>query len=136
MWDVDDGNAKEVTTRQFGRQSTLAIGSQGEIVVGDGDELKFFTADQFALGDPAPPSSVLSGALAPNQGVQAKFSNRLTVRILQWPSTAARELAGSRSGTLPQARSSVRASTGYLRSHAESRTNFSCRPMVRPRDLK
>ncbi len=54
-----------------------------------------------------------------------RFPNPVTVRLLHWPSMAPRERAGCRFGTLPQARSSVRASTGYLRSHAESRTNFS-----------
>ncbi|MGE0601182.1 MAG: hypothetical protein AB7J35_17490 [Dehalococcoidia bacterium] len=74
LWDVAEGKAEEVTTRQFGRQSTLAVASQDEIVVGDGDDLKFFTEHQFALGDPAPPSAMLSGALAPNRGTFAQIS--------------------------------------------------------------
>lgn len=74
LWDVSGTTPKEIITRQFGRQSTLAIGSQEEIIVGDGDELKFFTGKQFALGDPAPPSSVLAGPLAPNLGISAQMS--------------------------------------------------------------
>src|SRR5690606_21026358 len=74
LWDVEGSTPELVTTREFGRQAFLATSPQGWIVVGDGTDIKFFTPEQFALGDPFEPTRILKGAMPKNDGTFARVS--------------------------------------------------------------
>ncbi len=62
LWDVGSSAPKLVTSREFGGQLVLAVSPQGDILVGEGNDLKIFDAGQFAKGE-SEPSQVVTGAL-------------------------------------------------------------------------